>query len=92
MNTGKAIIFESFCSIPGQDFLHSCRHRLGLHLSSLTMAIRVKFSATSASFRFGFGGISVSVDQSDESMKGRESWNRLGLIKRGAMESYLKKE
>ncbi len=29
----------------GQDFLHSCRHFLGLHLSELTMAILVNLSA-----------------------------------------------
>jgi len=34
----------------GQVFLHSCRHRLGLHLSSLTMAIRVCLSTSSFSF------------------------------------------
>ena len=28
----------------GQDFLHSCLHFLGLHLSELTMAIRVSLS------------------------------------------------
>lgn len=28
----------------GQDFLHSWRHLLGLHLSELTMAIRVSLS------------------------------------------------
>lgn len=28
----------------GQDFLHSCLHFLGLHLSELTMAIRVRSS------------------------------------------------
>lgn len=34
----------------GQDFLHSCRQRFGLHLSSLTMAIRVCLSVSSFSF------------------------------------------
>lgn len=34
----------------GQDFLHSCRQRFGLHLSSLTMAIRVCLSVSSVSF------------------------------------------
>ncbi|KAI9593846.1 hypothetical protein BDF19DRAFT_386933, partial [Syncephalis fuscata] len=29
----------------GQLFLHSCRHFFGLHLSELTSAIRVSFSA-----------------------------------------------
>lgn len=29
----------------GQDFLHSCLHFLGLHLSELTMAILVNLSA-----------------------------------------------
>lgn len=28
----------------GHDFLHSCRHLLGLHLSALTMAILVSLS------------------------------------------------
>ena len=41
----------------GQDFLHSCRHLLGLHRSLFTMAILVRFSVSSASFRFNFGGI-----------------------------------
>lgn len=31
----------------GQDFLHSCRHLFGLHLSSLTIAIRVCLSVSS---------------------------------------------
>lgn len=31
----------------GQDFLHSCLHLLGLHLSALTMAIRVNLSVSS---------------------------------------------
>lgn len=35
----------------GQDFLHSCLHLLGLHLSSLTMAIRVNLSVSSVPFR-----------------------------------------
>jgi len=42
----KAILLvgsTSMQSLPvlttGQDFLHSCRHFLGLHLSELTMAI-----------------------------------------------------
>jgi hypothetical protein len=34
----------------GQDFLHSCRHLLGLHLSELTMAIRVNLSVSSKAF------------------------------------------
>lgn len=41
----------------GQDFLHSCRHRLGLHRSLFTMAIRVKVSPSSASFLLLLGGI-----------------------------------
>lgn len=32
----------------GQDFLHSCRQRFGLHLSVLTIAIRVCLSVSSA--------------------------------------------
>ena len=34
----------------GQDFLHSCRHLLGLHLSELTIAIRVNLSVSSNAF------------------------------------------
>ena len=41
----------------GQDFLHSCRHLLGLHLSLLTIAILVWVSVSSAAFLFNFGGI-----------------------------------
>ncbi len=33
----------------GHDFLHSWRHRFGLHLSELTMAIRVCLSVSSLS-------------------------------------------
>ena len=47
----KAILLEgstSMQSLPvrttGQDFLHSCRHFLGLHLSLLTMAILRRWS------------------------------------------------
>ncbi|PWN53934.1 hypothetical protein IE53DRAFT_309315 [Violaceomyces palustris] len=47
----KAILLVEVTSIQslpilttGQDFLHSCRHFFGLHLSELTMAIRVSFS------------------------------------------------
>lgn len=36
----------------GQDFLHSCLHRFGLHLSSLTMAIRVCLSVSSCALLF----------------------------------------
>lgn len=54
-SSDKEAIFElgdtSIQSLPirttGQDFLHSCRHRFGLHLSSLTMAIRVCLSVSS---------------------------------------------
>lgn len=35
----------------GQDFLHSCLHLLGLHLSALTIAIRVSLSVSSVAFR-----------------------------------------
>lgn len=35
----------------GQDFLHSCLHLLGLHLSALTIAIRVSLSVSSIPFR-----------------------------------------
>ena len=41
----------------GHDFLHSCRHLLGLHLSLLTIAILVWVSVSSAAFLFNFGGI-----------------------------------
>ena len=34
----------------GHDFLHSCRHFLGLHLSLLTIAIRVSLSAMMMDF------------------------------------------
>lgn len=46
----------------GQDFLHSCRHLLGLHLSSLTMAILVGPSVSSLSFLFNLGGILTELD------------------------------
>jgi hypothetical protein len=39
------------------EIVLTCLHRLGLHLSSLTMAILVKFSLVSASFRFCLGGM-----------------------------------
>lgn len=39
---------QSFPSLTtGHDFLHSCRHFLGLHRSALTMAIRVRWSPSS---------------------------------------------
>ena len=38
----------------GQNFLHSWRHLLGLHLSLLTMAIRVKASFASSFLSFLF--------------------------------------
>ena len=38
----------------GHDFLHSCRHLLGLHLSLLTIAILVWVSVSSLSFLFNF--------------------------------------
>ena len=42
----------------GQDFLHSCLHLLGLHLSVETMAILVNLSvSSSALLLFLFGGI-----------------------------------
>jgi hypothetical protein len=34
----------------GQDFLHSCLHRFGLHLSLFTIAIRVNLSVSSVAF------------------------------------------
>lgn len=34
----------------GQDFLHSCLHLFGLHLSELTIAIRVNLSVSSVAF------------------------------------------
>lgn len=40
----------------GQDLLHSCLHRFGLHLSELTIAIRVSRSVSSIDF---FGGMVV---------------------------------
>lgn len=40
----------------GQDLLHSCLHRFGLHLSELTIAIRVKRSVSSIDF---FGGMMI---------------------------------
>ena len=51
---------QSFPSLTtGQDFLHSCRHFLGLHFSALTIAIRVKASPSAPSFfpTFFLGGI-----------------------------------
>ncbi|KAI9222483.1 hypothetical protein BC828DRAFT_345985 [Blastocladiella britannica] len=38
----------------GHDFLHSCRHFFGLHLSSDTMAIRVSLSDMLVFFFFFF--------------------------------------
>lgn len=54
-SSDKLAIFEfgdtSMQSLPirttGHDFLHSWRHRFGLHLSSLTIAIRVCLSVSS---------------------------------------------
>lgn len=37
----------------GQYFLHSCRHRFGLHLSELTMAIRISLSVSSVALLRG---------------------------------------
>ena len=37
----------------GQDRLHSCLHLLGLHLSELTMAMRVNLSVSSIDFLGG---------------------------------------
>lgn len=37
----------------GHDFLHSCRHRLGLHLSAFTMAILVSLSVSSVALLRG---------------------------------------
>ena len=39
----------------GQDFLHSCRQRLGLHLSLFTMAIRVSLSSDILCVRRAYG-------------------------------------
>ncbi|KAE8168777.1 hypothetical protein B0I72DRAFT_88194, partial [Yarrowia lipolytica] len=59
----KAILESGVTSIhslpvrtTGHDFLHSCRHFLGLHLSTLTIAIRVFLSPSLTSFLF-LGGI-----------------------------------
>ena len=41
----------------GQDFLHSCLHLLGLHLSVETMAILVNLSVSSSALLFLLGGI-----------------------------------
>ena len=43
----------------GQDFLHSCLHLLGLHLSVETMAILVSLSVSSSALLFLFGPISL---------------------------------
>ena len=54
-NPGKwyRSIWSTSTSLPilttGHDFLHSCRHFLGLHLSLFTMAIRVSFSCSAIS-------------------------------------------
>ena len=37
----------------GQDFLHSCLHRFGLHLSVETIAILVSLDCSSCTFFFG---------------------------------------
>jgi hypothetical protein len=55
-SSDKEAIFQSGCtsmhSFPilttGQDFLHSCLHLFGLHLSEFTIAIRVCLSVSSA--------------------------------------------
>ena len=60
---------------PGQDFLHSCRHLLGLHLSSLTMAIRVRVSPVS-SLRLVLGGI-VSVSSASRLYNNDDGWLEL---------------
>ena len=43
----------------GQDFLHSCLHLLGLHLSVETIAILVSLLASSSALLFLLGPISV---------------------------------
>jgi len=45
----------------GQDFLHSCRHFLGLHLSVLMIAIRVSLSDILANSAGGSENEFVSV-------------------------------
>ncbi len=40
----RSSIWSSPIRTTGQDFLHSCRHFFGLHLSLLTMAILVNLS------------------------------------------------
>ena len=47
----------------GQDFLHSCRHLFGLHLSLFTIAIRVSPCVSSFSFLLSLGGIFSSKNQ-----------------------------
>jgi hypothetical protein len=59
---------QSFPSLTtGHDFLHSCRHFLGLHRSALTMAIRVRCSVSSPPLEpfppFFLGGILLLFQQ-----------------------------
>ncbi|KXS17198.1 hypothetical protein M427DRAFT_97259, partial [Gonapodya prolifera JEL478] len=49
LGTSRFINFNSPILTTGHDFLHSCRHFLGLHLSELTRAIRVSLEAPSSS-------------------------------------------
>ena len=50
LSVGDTSIHNFPIRTTGQDFLHSWRHRLGLHLSELTMAIRVSLSVSSNAF------------------------------------------
>lgn len=65
MNASLLVGETSMHSFPslttGHDFLHSCRHFLGLHFSAFTMAIRVNCSSPLSSFpTFFFGGMIVN--------------------------------
>ena len=62
LGTHLSLGVTSMHSLPilttGQDFLHSCLHLLGLHLSVETMAILVNLSCSSSAFLFlSLGGI-----------------------------------
>lgn len=52
LDVGDTSIHNLPMRTTGQDFLHSCRHRFGLHLSVLTMAIRVCLSVSSTDLFF----------------------------------------
>ena len=57
LSLGETSIHSFPMRTTGHDFLHSCRHRLGLHLSVETMAILVSLEASSSCWFFFLGPI-----------------------------------